>query len=168
MFAIGLLAACDTNTDTMSSTGPAYVPIYMSAAAMDDIGLKDSRPTKKAGKIYALGNFLFQNELNEGIHIIDVSNAAAPKKVGFLKVPLCTEMAIKNGFLYTNNFSDLLVFNLTAPAGPQLIKRIPKVFPPVNQEYPPLFNVSFECADKSKGVVVGWELKNVTNAKCRR
>jgi hypothetical protein len=26
-----------------------------------------------------------------------------------------------------------------------------------NQEFPPQNNVNFECVDKSKGLVVGWE-----------
>ena len=60
------------------------------------------------------------------------------------------------------------MFDISNPAQPQFVKRVSDVFPPVNQKYPPLTNIYFECSDESKGVVVRWELRRINTPKCRR
>ncbi len=166
---LALLTACtDTTLDDAAVENSAYVPIYMNPVNITEARYTSAKPITNAGKQYVFGNTLYQNELNEGIHIIDVSNPAAPQKLGFLEVPLSTEVALKDGFLYTNNYQDLVVFDLTAPENPRLVKRFKNVFPPANQVYPPFFNVLFECSDTTKGVVVRWELRNNVKANCRR
>ncbi len=146
----------------------AFVPVYMSAQVLNKISIEPPRPTKQAGKLYIFGNWLFQNDINEGIHIIDASNKTAPVKIIFLAIPLNTEVAVKGNFLYANNMSDLLTFNISDPSKPILVKRIPKVFPTPNQQYPPFVGVAFECADPAKGVVINWERKQMARANCRR
>lgn len=144
-----------------------YRPVYAGLQNLHNIQIQPAKPTTKAGKIYVLGSTLYQNDVNEGIHVIDISNPATPIKKMFIKVPFSTELAVKNGFLYTNNFDDIVVIDLNN-ATPTVIKRMEKVFTPVNQDYPPFFNVAFECVDKSKGVVVGWERTTLQNPLCRR
>lgn len=146
-----------------------YVPVY--AEEGDDalkIATFAARPTAKAGKIFVMGNRLFQVEEDSGIHIIDYSDRAHPVKTGFLNVPGCKEVSLRGSNVYTNNFEDLVVLDLNA----QDIKvksRIPNVFPELR--YPPPFppaNVSYyECPDYTKGRVVRWEVKKVNNPKCR-
>ena len=51
-------------------------PICQQRLASEDA----TTPTKKAGKIYAYRNYVFQNELIEGIHIIDNADPAQPLK----------------------------------------------------------------------------------------
>jgi hypothetical protein len=166
---IALLSGCTSSMDEPPpSPATAYVPVYYQQENVYAVKAEAAKPISKAGKQYILGNLLLQNELNEGIHLTDVSNPALPKKLGFLSIPLCTDMAIRQGFLYANNYDDLIVIDLREPSDPKVIKRIKDVFPPANQEYPPFFNVLFECPDKKKGVVVGWELKNNISANCRR
>lgn len=156
--------------DSTFETQPmeAFVPVYMTTQNAGVVKKDVARPTRNAGKIYVLGNWLFQNDVNEGIHIIDISDKAKPKKIAFISIPLSTEVAVKGNFLYTNNVSDLLTFNIADPLNPTLVKRIPNVFPLVNQNYPPFNNVSFECADPSKGIVINWERKQIASPKCRR
>ncbi len=83
-------------------------------------------------------------------------------------IPLSTELAVKGNYLYANNFRDIIVFDISNPAEPRLVKRVSNVFPPVNQKFPPLSNIYFECPDETKGVVVRWELKRINIPKCRR
>lgn len=166
---LALLSACDPNFDEpVPGTQQAYVPVYRLPENVYVTKFSAAKPIKNAGKQYVIGPLLLQNEVNEGIHLIDVSNAAAPIKLGFIDIPLNTEMAVRQGFLYANNYADLVVYDIRGTGEPKLVKRIKDVFPPVNQEYPPFFNVSFECPDKTKGVVVGWELKSNVQVKCRR
>lgn len=102
------------------------------------------------------------------MHLIDISNRNQPRKISFLRVPFSTEISVKNQYLYINNFNDLLVFNITNPQNPILVKRLNNVFPYHNSEYPPATNAFFECVDHSKGIVVDWKLELVKDPKCRR
>jgi LVIVD repeat len=164
-----LFAGCTpTMEEPIPSPATAYVPVYFQQADIYAAKFESARPIVKAGKQYVLGNLLLQNEVNEGIHLIDVSNPATPRKLGFISIPLCTDMAMRQGYLYCNNYDDLVVVDLRVPAEPKLVKRVKDVFPPANQDYPPFFNVSFQCPDKRKGIVVGWELKDNVSALCRR
>ena len=74
----------------------------------------------------------------------------------------------QGNFLYANNYVDLVVFDITNPANPTFVKRVKNVFPPENQNYPTGTNSYFQCPDKSKGIVVSWELKNIDAPNCRR
>ncbi len=163
-----LIQSCSPPGSELSGGTETYVPVYSTPDEIDQISVESEMPTLQAGKIYAYGNYIFQNDLNTGIHIIDNTDKTNPVKIAFLKLPLSTEIAVKGSYLYCNNYSDLVVFDISDPAKPKLVKRVPGVFPPENQNYPPFTNVYFECPDKSKGVVVRWELKTISNPKCRR
>ncbi|MDB5191693.1 MAG: hypothetical protein JWQ96_1256 [Segetibacter sp.] len=163
-----LLYSCTPESADYNGTVEGYAPVYVSSATASTISVEPARAITKAGKIYVHGTYLFENDVNKGIHIIDVSDRARPRKVAFINVPLSTEVAVKGNYLYTNNLDDLLTFDISNPTAPVLVKRIDDVFPMPNQNYPPFTGVSFECADPSKGVVVQWEPKRIKNAKCRR
>jgi len=150
------LFSCDTGLgDQLRIT--AYVPIYISKQDASNVGAVAAKPTVYPGKIYAYGNYLFQVEQNEGIHIIDNSNPQQAHKIAFLKVAAATELAIKSGYLYTNHLNDMVVFDLSDITSPRLVNRLENAFPQIGQEYPPFSGVYFECVDPSKGVVIGWE-----------
>ena len=164
-----LLAACNWTVEPLPANAPmGFVPVYAVPDSVNKIASTAARPTNKPGKIYAYTNYLFQVEEATGIHIIDNAVPKAAKKIAFLRVPLASELAIKDGYLYTNNVNDLVVFNLSNPAAPALVKRVPDAFPAISQKHPPFTNVFFECPDPAKGVVVGWEQKQIANLKCRR
>lgn len=163
------LSSCDPFGARISDSGfQGYAPVYASRTTVNTITNEAARATTHPGKIYAYGAYVFQVEQYEGIHIIDNSNQAQAKKIAFLKVPMATEISIKSGYLYTNNLNDLVVFNLANPTQPQLVNRVKDAFPVIEQEFPPVTNTYFECPDPAKGIVVGWEQKQLTNPKCRR
>jgi|GEM_PF-286068 len=145
-----------------------FAPVYASRQVVNTITTEPPKATSKPGKIYAYGTYLFQVEQMEGIHIINNANPQQAQKIGFLKVPMATEIAIKSGYLYTNNLNDLVVFSLANMNNIQLVHRIEGAFPAIDQQYPPVSGVFFECADPSKGMVVNWERKMLTQPKCRR
>ncbi|PGH38325.1 MAG: hypothetical protein CRN43_15870 [Candidatus Nephrothrix sp. EaCA] len=145
----------------------AYVPFYVSG----DLTITGEQPraTISPGKIYATDRYIFQNDIQYGIHVIE--RASEPdkkaKKIAFLQIPSSTEVAVKGDILYTNYADDLLAINISNPLAPRLIKRLPNVFPPVNQHYPP-FNGYFVCPDKSKGTIVYWGLQKEQKPACQR
>lgn len=169
LVALLLLFACTPeNNQAPQGTIDAYVPVYASTTDITQVSIEASRPIAHAGKIYAYGNYIFQNDLNSGIHIVDNSSRSNPRKISFIKLPLSTEIAVKGNYLYANNYRDIIVFDISNPANPQMVKRVADVFPPVNQKYPPFNNAYFECPDETKGVVIRWELKRINTPKCRR
>lgn len=145
----------------------AYVPIYAQEGDAElEIAVLASRQTDSAGKIFAIGEKLFQVEQGKGIHIIDYSDKRNPKKLSFLQIPGCQEVAVKGQHLYTNSFEDLVVLDLSAYPDVQVTAREPGVFPELSTSYPPQWGY-YECPDPAKGRVVGWEIKRIENPKCR-
>lgn len=169
-FLILLLSACnDLTTGEMMPT-TAFAPVYAAVRWDAPVEMMPVKPTATAGKIYAYRNYAFQIDQYTGIHIIDNANTAQAKKIGFLQIPFCTEMAIRNNYLYTNHNNDIVVFDISKPASPQLVNRLKEAFPAASnlQEHPPFSSVYFECPDPAKGMVVDWVQKAVESPNCRR
>jgi hypothetical protein len=68
--------------------------VYATTSDVMHIGIEAPKPITNAGKIYAFGNYIFQNDLNAGIHIIDNTNRGTPKKISFLKLPLSLALVV--------------------------------------------------------------------------
>jgi hypothetical protein len=167
------LFSCDRNPVIKTEMREAWVPVYTTnVTAIKAITAGGARPTIKAGKIYTVGNLIYQVEQDSGIHVINYSNPSSPQKIGFIRSFLCKEVAVKNGLIYTNNFSDLVVIDASDINAVREVSRTPEVFPELALQYPPKPDIStvvyFECPDPKKGIIVGWEKKTIVNAKCRR
>jgi hypothetical protein len=162
------LFGCQPDRDLRNSynSGQAYVPVYMSLAEKNNITISGARTTEKSGKIYAFGNYIFQNDVNKGIHIIDNSDPKNAKKIAFLEIPFNTEFAVRNQYIYANNVNDLVVVDVHDINHPVVVKRMENAFPYVDAQYPRQAGY-FVCPDPSKGIVVAWELQNDVSANCR-
>lgn len=167
---IGLLMclySCYPEPRVKDDDSQAYVPVYMSAVEKNNIASFSPRATEKSGKIYAFGNYIFQNDVNKGIHIIDNSDRAHPQKIAFLNIPYNTEFAVRGNYIYANNVNDLVVIDISNIHYPSVVKRMENAFPYINQQYPPLSGY-FVCPDPAKGVIVDWELQAVKSPTCKR
>lgn len=166
-----LAGACRRNSTNLGEVS-GYVPVYASLATAKEISYSaQPKATVNAGKILVLGNRLFQVETAEGVHVIDISNPSSPVKLGFLKVPGCSDVSAKGNELYINNYNDLLVLTGTAsftPGVSLVLKRVENAFPEGLNSYPARRGVYFECPDPSKGIVVDWQPATLKNPKCRR
>jgi hypothetical protein len=162
------LWSCNRENENNIGDTLAYVPVYAQPSELTSFSVESARPTRQSGKIYVYGNYIYQNDIQSGIHIIDNSQPVQPKKVAFINLPFCTELAVKGRYLYVNNVSDLVVLDLLDPKAPTLVKRIKDAFPVMDQKHPPFSNVFFVCTDADKGIVVGWEQQRVKNPACRR
>jgi len=160
----GMLACIKNNNAEILG----YAPVYGSVVDLTEIKSEAPRPVVNAGKIYLYQNMTFQIENGEGIHIINCADPSNPVRTGFIKVKGCSEISIRNNILYTDNHRDLAGIDISQINAIQVVSRIEKVFPGVNQEYPPVEGVFFECADAAKGTVIGWTQKMLTNPKCKK
>lgn len=168
LLSLFFLSSCRNDPAAITGNVDAFVPVYGKITDINKIEVVEKQPTVEPGKIYVYQSYIFQNDVNTGIHIIDNRDKKNPEKIAFLRLPLTTELAVKDNYLYTNNNTDLVVFDLSNPSRPRFVKRVPDVFPQVNQTYPPVSGVYFECPDPSKGVVLRWERKNIPVPNCRR
>lgn len=150
----------------------AYVPIYDST----ECRLVASHPPKaidKAGKIYVLGNYLFQVEKLAGVHVIDYTDRTKPVKLGFIQSYGCSEVAAKGAYLIINNLDDLVTVDISNVNNVREVARISKAFLQYRVDGytqflpPPERGKYFICPDFTKGTVIGWKLeKKVKNAFC--
>jgi hypothetical protein len=145
-----------------------FAPIYMSLSQIKNIETLAPQTTINAGKIYQYGNNLtFQADVRKGIHVIDCSNPSAPVKLKFISIPGASEIAIKNNMLITNNFTDLVSLDISNLNDIKVINRVTNVYNVSEGLLPDASNTFFECPDKSKGIVIGWEKKTLTDPKCK-
>ncbi|GAA0528927.1 hypothetical protein GCM10009415_07840 [Chitinophaga japonensis] len=93
------------------------------------------REIEHPGKIYLYGQYIFLNELNKGIHIIDNSNPAAPDKFAFISIPGNVDMAVKNNILYADSYIDLVALDISDPHSVKVSKRLENIFPERIYEY---------------------------------
>ena len=109
-----LFAACkkDAGTSTKGAkTITLYTPVYDSkATALASINGNAAQSIKHAGKIYIKDSFIFLNDQNKGIHVIDNSNPSHPVAIAFLSIPGNLDIAIRGNTLYADMYNDLLGF----------------------------------------------------------
>ena len=159
------IASCNKAEDDGIPETPAeaegWAPIYAQPTAIKPGA---TRATAHAGKIYVKGQMLYQVDVGAGIHAIDISTPAAPKKVGFIEVGGCSEISIQGGLLYTNSINDLVVADISTLASVSEVGRVKNAFQ-LNNTRPPGSGWS-ECIDAAKGTVVAWERKTLYQPKC--
>ena len=108
-------------TRTFRKTTPVSIPI---ADLRKSFAVEAPRTPQEPGKIYVKDNFLFINEIKEGVHVYDNSNPSAPRALAFLKIPGNVDMAVLDNFLYADTYTDLLVLDITNPATAREVKRV--------------------------------------------
>jgi hypothetical protein len=93
-----------------------------------DVKAESPRELQKPGKLYFYDTYVFINESNEGIHVIDNSNPANPRNVAFIKIPGNIDIAVKDNILYADSYIDLLSIDISSPETPRLMHRTENVF----------------------------------------
>ena len=163
------LSACKSeNNNSVTGKVLGYKPVYSTSADLYLIQNKPARAVTNAGKIYVKDNYIFQNEIGEGIHIFNNSNPANTLRSGFITIKGSQEIAIKSNFLYSNNYDDLVVVDITDVNNVKEVNRIKNIFYKNNfQLSPPAGSGYFECADNSKGIVINWVRDSINNPTCR-
>lgn len=130
ILAATILSACLRDECTSSRTFVRFDPIYKTLAECRvGITAQGPREMRKPGKIYAKDNFLFINEKQEGIHVVDNSDPSNPQKVAFWSIPGNVDIAIRGQYLYADQYIDLLTIDLSDFQNPQIVCRAENAFP---------------------------------------
>ncbi|MBC3541594.1 hypothetical protein H7U12_18005 [Rufibacter sp. H-1] len=121
----GLFLGSCTDDCQSTITYTTYEPVYMTKTELrSSVQVEPARALQKPGKIYSYGHYLFVNEQQAGIHIIDNSNPAAPQRLSFISIPGNVDMAVKGNTLYADNYIDLLVLDISNPKAVTLVRRV--------------------------------------------
>lgn len=153
LFVMGLMFCLSAS---ITQRTPHYTPVLMKRSDLANSVryVAEGRALVHPGKIYYKEPYLFINEKYKGIHVIDNTLPASPKKVGFIVAPGCIDMAVKDHFLYLDNSVDLVTIDLETK---QVTHRIESVLPePAHPD-----NMWYQIHDRPAGmVVVEWQLTN--------
>lgn len=85
--AAGLLTSC-TDYCEVENNYTYYEPVYTSMEEIrSSVATVPVQSLKQVGKLFFRDGYLFINEPNEGVHIIDNKNPADPKNIAFIKIP---------------------------------------------------------------------------------
>ena len=149
-----VLSSCSDECET-TVTYTVQEPVYMLRADLrQSVKVVPPQDMHEPGKIYARGNYLFINEVNKGIHIIDNANPAAPRKVSFVQIPGNIDMAVKGNILYADSYIDLLAVDISNPLDVKLVKRVENIFP----------TYGMLVSDTAKVFIAGFKERTVTEA----
>lgn len=134
LFLALIFSGCEMSNDPESlidnQGNTQYKPVLMEKADLDKtISFSEPQAMIQPGKFYVYPPYVLVNERFEGIHIIDNSDPYNPQPKGFIRIPGCADMAVKNNILYADNATDLVSIDITDPLSPKLIDRDKDVFP---------------------------------------
>lgn len=108
-----LFASCQSD-DSPGETAIFAVPKVKSLAAIrSSVSVTGAMETDSEGKIYVAKNYLFYIAKEQGVHVFDNQNPASPHNIAFLNIEGVHDIAVKDNFLYADNYMDLLVFDIS-------------------------------------------------------
>ena len=150
-----LLSGCVKDTVQKTYSYTYYKPVYKTTAEVRS-NIKSNAPKniENPGKIYIRGQFIFLNEIDQGIHVIDDSNPSMPKNIAFIDIPGNMDLAVKGNTLYADLYTDLVAIDISDPHHVVLKKVIEGVFP--DRYYGIVFNPD------SSQVIASWEQRDTT------
>lgn len=157
---MGLVACEDNISETV--TYKINEPVYM-----DKSDFRSSVKVKSEvhaltgyGKISYYNGYLYMSEPGKGIHIINNQDPAHPEVVGYIELLGNADLSVRNNLLYADSYIDLVWFDISNPAQPQLAGRLENVFPealPIIENGLGIDYMSFYGEGHENEVIVGWK-----------
>jgi len=150
--------------DNCTQTYTYFMPVYKTSSEVR-ANIKSNQPKEieRPGKLFIKGNYIFLNEVDRGIHILDNSNPSSPKNVAFIDIPGNMDLAVKGNILYADLYTDLLTLDITNPLQVTIKSIIDNAFPFRNYLG---FTGGF-TADRNK-IIVDWVKRDTTvSIDCR-
>lgn len=148
-----LLSGC--MKDKCSTTYTYFKPVFKTIEEVRaNIKSNAPQPVERAGKIFLRGKYIFLNEVDRGIHIIDNTNPSSPQNLAFIDIPGNMDMAVKGNYLYADAYTDLVTVDISNPLDAKLLSVTTNSFP---HRY---YYASFS-SDHSL-IIVDWEKRDTT------
>ncbi len=130
LFVVVVMLATACTKDYVKESYTFFRPVYKTKTEVRaNIKNSAAEPLVQPGKLFIKGNYVFLNEVNKGVHIIDYSNPASPKNISFINIPGNVDVAVRGNFLYADCYTDLVTIDISNPANVNLEAIIEGVFP---------------------------------------
>ncbi len=111
-----LFVGCRKDGCMQRHTYTWFEPLYKTTEQVRaNIKSNPPRDIKEPGKIVIQGKYIFLNEVDRGIHIIDNSNPSSPRNIAFVDIPGNVDIASKGNILYADFFTDLVTLDISNP-----------------------------------------------------
>ena len=165
-----MFIGCDNSIDIdltpVLASAPNYVQLDIGDVISESPIEYDSLSSFEYYKEYIL--FI---EFQKGIHVIDNNDPEMPIDLAFLVLPGITTYDTTGDFLVASLANHIITVDITKPIE-SIITGILELDQSPNGAglFPtdPNFRGKFECVDLSKGIVSGWELKQVIDPRCSK
>lgn len=129
-FMMLIFSGCVKDTCSKTYSYTFYQPVYKTTSEVKaNIKSNAPREVENPGKLYIQGNYIFLNEIDKGIHIIDNRNPASPRNVAFIDIPGNLDLAVKGNALYADLYTDLVTLDISDPLNVMVKKYNEGVFP---------------------------------------
>lgn len=152
-----IIASC---SNTIEETYKINTPVYMTYDELrSSFKVGNAEDIIQPGKIYFKGDYIFVNEFQKGIHIINNTNPSNPIIEKFIEIPGSVDMAVKGDMLYADSYVDLLTIDISDLDNITEVDRDSNVFPYII----PVFEDGIvDIIEENKGVVVGYTVSERT------
>jgi len=150
-FLVLIVSSC---TDKIEETYTVNSPVYMTYDELrTSFKVTEETSIIQPGKIYFIDNYIFVNEYQKGIHVINNSNPSNPVIEKFIEIPGNVDMAVKGKMLYADSYVDLLTIDISDLNNIIEVDRDTNVFPYI---LPICEGGIIDAVNENKGVVVGY------------
>ncbi len=153
-----VLQGCEDSCETEISY-TYFEPVYTSLEDVRSaVTTLPAEPLRTHGKIFYKDSYLFINEPNKGIHVINNADPSNPINETFINVPGSFDLVVKNNLLYTDSYMDLVIIDISDIDNAIEVSREKDIFIG--------FNSYGFYVDETRGVVTDWvEVQQVDIAK---
>lgn len=155
--ALGMVS-CDDEDNGKYDEYLVARPITMSKAEFkNSIDIVAPVPMGESGKIYVYADYIFVNDKYRGVHVLDNKDPRAPKKIAFIKIPGNVDISVKDGYLYADSITDLVVLDISDMNNIKQVNRLENVLRD-NVVFPFEADIyEWQDIDYGNEVVLGWE-----------
>lgn len=151
-----VFASCDKNDkyDDFLVATPVVVSIE---EFRNGVAIIAPEPIEESGKIYAYLDYVFVNDKYRGVHVIDNSEPANPTKIAFIKIVGNVDISVKDGYLYADSLTDLVVLDISDINNISMVNRLENVLRE-NVVWPAEVDFfEYGSVDYENEIIVGWE-----------
>lgn len=146
--------------DRIEESWEVNTPVYMS---YDDLRtsfkVAEGQDIVQSGKLYFKGRYIFVNEYQKGIHVIDNYNPRNPQIIKFIDIPGNVDLAIAGDILYADSYVDLLSIDISDIDNIKEVDRDINVFPYI---IPDIETGVLDDIREENGVIIGYDVTTHT------
>lgn len=153
------LMACEKD-DVQQETVQVAVPVTMTIADFRaSVEITEPKEIEQSGKIYTYDKYIFINDLQKGVLVVD-NSTYNPVMKKYINIPANTDIAIKDDILFANSGRDLVTFDISDLDNIKFLERLEDVF----EEYYPQIPEDAETVDYSNfnygnDIIVGYNIE---------